>query len=208
MIKIVRRGDARGSVFALDPAIEPHAGDGKAEARTAPRLRAMVEAHWVSLGRILRTLGVPDAEIEDALQQVYLVAADKLEAIVVGKERAFLTQVAVHIAARVRRRRAKSRETATDDVDVVAELDDARRAGADEAIDRDRALRLAVLALESMAEDTRTVFVLHEIEEMTMSEIATVLDVPPGTVASRLRRGREEFSAITARMRRDLRGKR
>jgi RNA polymerase sigma-70 factor (ECF subfamily) len=39
----------------------------------------------------------------------------------------------------------------------------------------------------------RTVFVLHEFEELNMSEIASVLEIPRGTVASRLRRARQEF---------------
>jgi RNA polymerase sigma-70 factor (ECF subfamily) len=43
--------------------------------------------------------------------------------------------------------------------------------------------------------DLRTVFILYEVEEMTMAEIATVLQIPPGTVASRLRRAREDFLA-------------
>jgi RNA polymerase sigma-70 factor (ECF subfamily) len=37
--------------------------------------------------------------------------------------------------------------------------------------------------------------VLYEFEEMNMSEIADVLEIPRGTVASRLRRAREEFRA-------------
>ena len=37
-------------------------------------------------------------------------------------------------------------------------------------------------------------FVLYEIEELTMAEIASVLELPPGTVASRLRRARAAFS--------------
>ena len=48
--------------------------------------------------------------------------------------------------------------------------------------------------------DIRTVFVLFEIEEMTTSEIATLLAIPAGTVASRLRRAREEFQMKIARL--------
>jgi len=50
--------------------------------------------------------------------------------------------------------------------------------------------------------DLRTVFVLYELEEMTMAEIATTLELPPGTVASRLRRGREAFQTAVARLQR------
>jgi RNA polymerase sigma-70 factor (ECF subfamily) len=44
-----------------------------------------------------------------------------------------------------------------------------------------------------MDESLRVVFVLYEFEEMNMSEIADVLEIPRGTVASRLRRARSEF---------------
>ena len=52
---------------------------------------------------------------------------------------------------------------------------------------------LAELPLE-----LRAVFVLYELEQMTMAEIAESLALPPGTVASRLRRARSSFEALAA----------
>jgi RNA polymerase sigma-70 factor (ECF subfamily) len=58
----------------------------------------------------------------------------------------------------------------------------------------------------------RAVFVLFELEEMTLVEIATMSDTPLGTVASRLRRARQAFSkavrrlATASRARRDDQG--
>jgi RNA polymerase sigma-70 factor (ECF subfamily) len=49
--------------------------------------------------------------------------------------------------------------------------------------------------------EARSVFVLFELEELTVPEIAAMLDLPIGTVASRLRRGRELFRAAATRMR-------
>jgi RNA polymerase sigma-70 factor (ECF subfamily) len=46
------------------------------------------------------------------------------------------------------------------------------------------------------------VFALYELEELTMAEIASILDLPEGTVASRLRRAREEFRTIAKRFER------
>ena len=54
--------------------------------------------------------------------------------------------------------------------------------------------------LHAMEEDLRAVFVLFELEEMPTAEIATLLAIPPGTVASRLRRAREEFEVQVARI--------
>ena len=47
--------------------------------------------------------------------------------------------------------------------------------------------------LEQMDSDLRTVFVLYEFEDLSMAEIAEVVAIPRGTVASRLRRAREDF---------------
>ena len=44
----------------------------------------------------------------------------------------------------------------------------------------------------------QAVFVLYELEELTMAEIATTLELPPGTVASRLRRSRDQFESLAA----------
>ena len=44
-----------------------------------------------------------------------------------------------------------------------------------------------------MSEELRSVFILHTFEELTMAEIAELLELPPGTVASRLRRARGMF---------------
>jgi RNA polymerase sigma-70 factor (ECF subfamily) len=52
-----------------------------------------------------------------------------------------------------------------------------------------------------LTEDLRTVLVLFELEEMETTEIAELLGIPLGTVASRLRRAREKFEVEAERMR-------
>ena len=58
-----------------------------------------------------------------------------------------------------------------------------------------------------MPEDFRNVFVLFELECMTMTEIAHVLSIPAGTVASRLRRARELFMGLMAAEREQREGR-
>jgi RNA polymerase sigma-70 factor (ECF subfamily) len=55
--------------------------------------------------------------------------------------------------------------------------------------------------LDRMDESLRVVFVLYEFEEMNMSEIADVLEIPRGTVASRLRRPGRSFASASPRWR-------
>ena len=58
--------------------------------------------------------------------------------------------------------------------------------------------------LNRMPRDLRTVFVLAELEGLEVRQIAELEEIPVGTASSRLRRAREEFSAITKRVRAGL----
>lgn len=49
-------------------------------------------------------------------------------------------------------------------------------------------------ALGSLSEDFRTVVVLHDIEQLRYDDIAQILEIPVGTVKSRLSRGRHELA--------------
>jgi len=55
--------------------------------------------------------------------------------------------------------------------------------------------------LNRLPVDLRTVFVLHELEGLEVREIAEIEGIPVGTASSRLRRAREEFSAVARRVR-------
>jgi RNA polymerase sigma-70 factor (ECF subfamily) len=70
----------------------------------------------------------------------------------------------------------------------------------EDRIDHARARAALEAILDAMPLDLRTVFVLYELEQVTMAEIATILELPAGTVASRLRRAREQFQAATRRL--------
>jgi len=87
-----------------------------------------------------------------------------------------------------------SRERAREDLDPDA-LDALHSPAlpADEQLDLRRARALLDVVLNEMSDELRTVFVLFELEDMTMATIAELLHLPPGTVASRLRRARATF---------------
>ena len=67
-------------------------------------------------------------------------------------------------------------------------------------VDHQRAIDLMGRILDGMTLDLRTVFVLSELEGMTMPEVAALLEIPVGTAASRLRRAREAFRAAVAEL--------
>jgi RNA polymerase sigma-70 factor (ECF subfamily) len=162
----------------------------------AARFRRLVDRDHALVWRFLRGLGVPAGSTDDAAQHVFLVAAQRLRDITPGSERAFLLSTARGVAANARRAQTRAREV-LDDEALAAKRDD--RANPEEAAASKQARKLLDSLLEGLAEDVRTVFVLFELEGMTMAAIAEMLDLPPGTVASRLRRAREEFHSAAKR---------
>jgi RNA polymerase sigma-70 factor (ECF subfamily) len=168
------------------------------------RLRALVDAHFDFIWRSLRRLGVPEEGVDDAAQQVFLVALRRIDEIAAGRERAFLFGTAMNVAGDARRALVRARE-GNDERALEAAVDSAPTP--DQVVVRKQARALLDEVLAAMDDDLRTVFVLFEIEGMTSPEIASLLGIALGTAASRLRRGREQFRAIAKRVRaRALRG--
>jgi len=163
-----------------------------------PGLRAIFEAHYGSVWRLLRRLGVQPAQLDDAAQEVFWVAARRLADIRPGRTRAFLYGVALRVAASEVRRQAAAVRTSELD-EALAVCDGGTSPEAQLAAREARALLDQALA--ELPLDLRAVLVLHEIEGLDVRKIAEVQDIPHGTASSRLRRAREEFSAIARRMR-------
>jgi len=181
----------RGPAFRLLPgAIEPAivrkvvSLQGKDE-----RLRGMVDKHIDFVARVLRNSGTPESEVDDDLQRTFIAAAKRLDDIRPGAERSFLLQIALRVAAHARRTVARRREVQTEDPPDIVET----FATPEQLTDQRQARVMLDRVLDAMEADLRKVFVLHEFEELKMSEIAEALEIPQGTVASRLRRARIEF---------------
>lgn len=161
------------------------------------RARALVLSHFDPIWRLLRRLGVPESAVDDAAQQVFVVATKKLAKIAPGSEQSFLFGVALRVASDERRRLRRLPEVA---VVEAAELTNDGPAP-DELVDQRKARAMMDQILESMPLELRSVLVLYEMEEMTMAEIAELLGIPAGSVASRLRRAREHFHDYVRRYR-------
>jgi RNA polymerase sigma-70 factor (ECF subfamily) len=172
------------------------------ESRELPagkRLRELIDTHYDFIWRSLRRLGVADGDVDDATQQVFVVASRKLAAIRTDRERSFLFQTALRVAADNRRTHRRRREVAEDHLKNRDQWPDPAPAP-DDVVDLQRArVRLAEI-LDEMPLDIRVVFVLFELDEVTIAEIAWLLDLPEGTVASRLRRARILFREAAARI--------
>jgi RNA polymerase sigma-70 factor (ECF subfamily) len=195
----LRPGPVHEDILALPHAREPGPVDIPGERsgeKGEARLRRMVETHHDPLWRFMRRLGVDARDLDDAMQEVVVVAASRLESIPASSEKAFLFGTALRIAAEWRRFRERRRE----DDDAGLSDHEAPVLEADALVDQARARTMLDDVLRTMPLDLRAVFTLYEIEELTMSEIAELLQLPSGTVASRLRRGREHFEAEVLRL--------
>lgn len=174
-----------------DPSTHQSSTSAEPDVAAAPAslLTTLVSAHLAFVWRSLRRFGVPRADVDDAAQQVFLIARERLASIKPGSERSFLTGVALRVASHARR--ANQRRDAAHqrflDYQSAASTPEGmaqRMMEARELLDR---------VLDRMPADLRSVFVLFELEELTIDEVAEHLGLPRGTVATRLRRARMVF---------------
>ena len=80
---------------------------GEAELARAEHLRTLVSEYFPSVWRFLRRLGFDELVIEDATQDLFLVAARRIEEVTPGRERAFLFGAALRIARKLKRKEAR-----------------------------------------------------------------------------------------------------
>jgi RNA polymerase sigma-70 factor (ECF subfamily) len=158
-------------------------------------LRPLVEQHYNFIWRLLARLGVGEPEVDDAAQQVFMVLVSREGlSLKQGSERAFLYGVALRVAKEFRRKAQSSLQHVAPDPDRL--MDGAPDLEAVAA--RSQARRQLDRILGRMADNLREAFVLFELEDMTVPQIALLLSIPTGTVASRLRRARAFFQAEVA----------
>jgi RNA polymerase sigma-70 factor, ECF subfamily len=190
MRRFVVMSDA--SAFSL--AEGRNVADKASQARLDQMFRDFHERIW----RTLRRLGMSPEASADATQQAYLIAAERLDDIRAGSERAFLFGTAIRLARGAHRSGKR--------VDLDEDMDRRESTGSrvEELVDRRRAVSLADRVLSEMDANLLEVFVLFELEGMTTPEIAELTAVPLGTAASRLRRAREAFRAAATRIERSL----
>jgi RNA polymerase sigma-70 factor (ECF subfamily) len=161
------------------------------------RMARLVSNHFDFIWRSMRRLGVAEGSAEDAAQQVFLVASKKIGPVPEERERRYLFAIALRVASAERRQRRRHPENPSDD-DLEFESSEP---GPEELIDRKKARLVLDGILAELPLEYRVVLVLHEVEDHTMAEIAKLLQLSPGTVASRLRRARELFDAALTRYR-------
>ena len=164
--------------------------------RADARLRAAVDNHVALVWRVLRRTGLTPADAEDASQDVFWVLAQRFDDVPERAQRSFLVSTALRVASD--RKLTRWHRSVSAGLDVEARVSEAPLP--DEALDMRRAGALLDAALATLEDFERSVFVLAELEQMTRAEVAEVLGIPAGTVASRLKRAREALGAALRRL--------
>ena len=189
---------AAGSIAADEPPAPIDEASPSALHRTpAERAHAVVVQHFDFVWRLLRRLGVPEADVDDAAQQVFIVASKRLRDIPDGRERTFLFGTALRTAATLRRNEWRRQRW----IEIGPRDAPSTESAPDELVERRQALAFLDAALSALSDAHRVVFVLCELEELTTAEAASVIGIAAGTAASRLRRAREEFGQCVRRLR-------
>jgi RNA polymerase sigma-70 factor (ECF subfamily) len=173
-------------------------GEGALDDAQAARFDALYRNHFDFVYRNLRRLGVAEGQVDDALQEVYLVVLRRIASFEEGTHpRAWLYAIAARVASNHRR---GERRRGTPDSLAPEALPHAGK-GPFERVARSEAREVLHAFIDGLDEDKRHVFVMAELEQMTAPEISQALGVNVNTVYARLRAARRELARLTTALR-------
>ncbi len=146
--------------------------------------------------RTMRRLGVRMGDVEDTCQEVFLVVHARLADFHGGSLRAWLFAIASRVASDYRKRAFVRREVIHDEIPEVSVPETQSP-----ALERSQALARLDQILAGLDEDKRAVFVLFELEQMPMQEVAVAIGCPLQTAYTRLHAARQQVDAAIERLR-------
>jgi RNA polymerase sigma-70 factor (ECF subfamily) len=168
-----------------------------ADVPVAQNADSLFRAHAAFVASFLYRLGLQPAEIEDAVQEVFLIA-HRQGGYQPGpaQPRTWLAAIAIRVAmkAKTRHRRVKrDRKMLHDLVGILRPSDDV-------PFEEVEARQIVQLILDQMDPERRAVLILFELEGEACDSIAAALGVEVGTIYSRLHRARQDFQRAVERL--------
>jgi len=148
-----------------------------------------------------RRLGVDAAAIDDVVQEIFIVIHSRLHTLQQPESlRSWIYAIAVRVASEYRRRAGRAR---AEQLDIgIADASP----GPGQLSEMQESIRLLHELLAELDDAKRTVFVLSELEQLSVPEIASLLGVNLNTVYSRRRKAKQLFEAALQRRRAARRG--
>jgi len=181
--------------------LEPSETDAPVAPAHAPRTAAEQRArfndfyskHAQFVARSLRRLGIHDELLDDALQEVFVIVHRKLPDLQGDEhEKTWVFRITMNVAANLRRQNQRWLTKLGGGSEALPQ----DLASADDQLARllqDEKLALLYQVLETLDEDKRNVFVLHELEQLGVPQVADALGLNLNTAYSRLRAARAAF---------------
>jgi RNA polymerase sigma-70 factor (ECF subfamily) len=159
----------------------------KADAPSSVAFAELFREHAPHVWRAVRSLGVHESDIEDVCQDVFVVVHRRLPTFE-GRSslRTWIYGIALRVVADYRKKAHRAHERLLErmperEVEATQEASSAHR----------EAWRMLDFVLDSLGEERRQVFVLYELEQLPMREVAAIVDCPLQTAYSRLEAARE-----------------
>lgn len=170
---------------------------GSAPVDARARLEAAYRQELAWVVRTVERLGARAGDLEDLVHDVFLAFHRTLDGFDPRRPlRPWLFGIAFRVVSDYRRRAGFSREAAHE------HLGETPHGGPTpvEALEAAEKRRLVLAALEALPLDQRAVFVAVELDEQSVPEVAQMLQIPLNTAYSRLRLGRQRFTAAVERL--------
>ena len=171
---------------------------GRLPVADVPDFPVIYETHFDFVWRTARRLGVAEKSLDDAAQDVFIIVHRKLSEF---EGRSSLKSWIFGIARRVAhdyRRQARRKERGNMPTDGLIDM---RGESPRENAARAEAMRVLYEFLDSLDGDKREAFILAELEQMTVPEIADAVGANINTIYSRLRAARRAFDQAVGRLR-------
>jgi RNA polymerase sigma-70 factor (ECF subfamily) len=162
---------------------------------TAAEVERLFREHGPFVWRSLRRIGMSESDADDLTQEVFVIVFRRFHEFEQRSSlRTWLYGIAARVALAHRRRAQTQREIPTEAPPELAASD-----APDQQLADHEARRMLDRALDTLDDDKRAVFVLYEIEELSMAEIAEALECPVQTAYSRLHAARDKVEAFFRR---------
>lgn len=172
-------------------------GSGPAKAQGTPAFDEVYATEFAFVWRNLRRLGVGEAALRDAAQDVFVVVHRRLGDF---EGRAPLRSWIYSIVTRIARQYRRTRERKElRDVEDPERIPDSSLPTPEDSAARGQALRLLVSLLDTLDDDKREALVLCDLEGMTVPEVAAAVGSNVNTVYSRIRAARQQLRELLAR---------
>ncbi|HEX7664299.1 MAG TPA: sigma-70 family RNA polymerase sigma factor [Polyangiaceae bacterium] len=174
---------------------EPEQVAGATRVEAPPAFADAYAQEVAFVWRSLRRLGVRERDVEDASQEAWVIAHAKWASFDGRSLRGWLFAIAVRVAADHRKKAHVRREV----LDAAAPEPGAPE-GVTAALDEKRARAMLDEIIDGLDDEKRAVFVLFEMEQLAMTEVATMLGCPLQTAYSRLHAARAFVEKAIGRM--------